>query len=150
MMTYDIQPYIGVGSIRFGMTRDEVRAAVDAEVREFRRGVQGGDPDDLFPTLGFFAYYGTSGTCGAVEFSRLASPTLNGQTFFERPYNEVRQWLRTLDPAVQETTDGLRSDYLGIVVSAPGASELSDEELAEYAEDIPEAVLVFASGYYAP
>ncbi len=148
MMTYDIHPYVGVGPIRFSMTREEVRAAVDDEVRGFRRGRQEGDPNDFFPTLGFFAYYGPDGTCQALEFSRLAPPTLSGQTFFERPYYEVRERLRTLDPALDETVDGLRSRHLGIVISAPGANELSEEELEEYAKDIPESVLVFNRGYY--
>jgi hypothetical protein len=148
MMTFDIHPYVGVGPIRFGMTRDEVHAVVTSEVRDFRRGRTEGAPDDFFPTLGFFAYYGPDSTCQALEFSRLGPPTLDGQTFFERPYYEVRQWLRTLDPVLDETADGLRSYHLGIAISAPGANELSDEELEDYAEDIPEGVLVFNRGYY--
>ncbi len=145
-MAYDIKPHSGAGPIRFGMTRDDVRAAVGAEVREFRRGQQKDGPDDLFPTLGFFAYYGASGTCDAVEFSRLAFPTLHSQGFFDRPYTAVRRWLRTLDPTLEETSDGLRSYQLGIALSAPGANDLPDDELAEEDEDILESVLAFDHG----
>lgn len=147
-MTYDIEPSIGVGPIRFGMTRDEVRAAMGAEVRESRRGKQEGSPDDLFPTLGFFAYYSAPGTCVAVEFSRLVSPTLQGRGFFDRPYTAVRQWLRTLDPMLEETIDGLLSCQLGIALSAPRANELSNDELTEEDAVVLEAVLAFERGYY--
>jgi len=147
-MAYDIEPYVGVGPIRFGMTRDEVRAAVGAEVRAFRRDTQEGGPDDLFPTLGFFVYYGALRICAAVEFSRLASPTLRGRGFFDRPYTVVRRWLRALDPTLAETLDGLRSYQLGIALSAPSANELSDDELIEEDEVVLESVLAFERGYY--
>jgi hypothetical protein len=36
-MTYEIKPYIGVGSIEFGMTESEVRSAIGGEFRQFKK-----------------------------------------------------------------------------------------------------------------
>jgi hypothetical protein len=47
-MVFEIDPYTGVGPIRFGMTAGEVRSMVGGELVTFRKGpFASGDTDDF-------------------------------------------------------------------------------------------------------
>lgn len=140
-MIYRIEPYVGVGPIRLGMTREEVQTMIVAP-REpaMHRGRE--KPGDFFPTLGIFVDYRAPGVCEFVEFARDSpcSPTLQGQVFLGQPYRVARAWFEAYDPDLETGGAGLISRQFGIALYASAAEKVPDESV--------EAVAVFEKGYY--
>lgn len=79
-------------------------------------------PADLFSLLGITVDYRPPGLCEAVEFFGPASPTFQGQYLLERPYDEVKRWIKRLDTAVMLNDAGLRSRKFGLNLFAPPES----------------------------
>jgi hypothetical protein len=138
-MDYEIKPYVGVGPVRFGMTSDEVRKALDSEVRPSKKS-SGDIPADFFTVLGIFADYRPPGICQALEFAGPASPTFEGQRLLGRPYSEAERWIKTIDTEVLLDDAGLRTEKFGFGLFAPSARK--EPELPV------EGVIVFDKGYY--
>lgn len=139
-MKLEIQPYVGVGQIKFGMTVDEVRKSVGFPVKPFFKGPNADFPTDSFNDLGIHVYYKKPGICEAVEMFLAADPMFQGHRFIERPFDEILGWLRTLDDSVVLDETGLTAFKLGIAVYAPDISETMSAPV--------EAVLAFENGYY--
>jgi len=138
-MKYEIKPHAGVGALRFGMTPEAVRKALDSTVRPSPKpGID--MPADLFPLLGVTVDYRPPGLCEAVEFFGPASPTFQGQYLLERPYDEVERWIKELDPAVTLNDSGLRSGKFGFDLFAPSATKEPSFPV--------KSVIVFEDGYY--
>lgn len=138
-MSYEIEPYVGVGTIRLGMTREDIRMLNLAE-RELamRRGRE--KPGDYFPTLGLFVDYRAPGACEFVEFFGPLSPTFQDQSFLGQPYRLVRAWFESHDPNCETDGAGLISKRFGIALYAGSAEKQPDEPV--------EAVAIFEEGYY--
>ena len=56
-MDMRILPYRGLGQLRFGMARDEIRSILGEEVRSFFKGPFAKTATDAFRTLGIHVYY---------------------------------------------------------------------------------------------
>jgi hypothetical protein len=100
-MDWTIHPYIGVGPIRIGMTQEEVRAAVGKPHRTFLKTAEWKMSTDTFPGLGLHVFYKPPGRCTAIEMYAGTEPSLPGQPLLGRPFAELRDWLRGLDPSVE-------------------------------------------------
>lgn len=138
-MDYDITPHVGVGPLKLGMTRDDVRTTLGSEVTTFGES-DGGMPIDAFNDLGVHAHYRPPGILEAIQLWGPASPTLDGQPLLKRPFREIRDWVRSQDPDVEIEDDGLTSKKLGIASYAPSAKKSPRTP--------PEGVFVFEPGYY--
>ncbi len=144
-MPWEVEPHSGVGPIRFGMTRDEVRQAVGTEVREFRRWKEK-VASDYFESLGIFVYYRPPGLCEAVKFARRSiikgatAPVFATETFLGKPYRTMRQWFEERDPLLVTDGAGLTSRALGMGLYAASAEKSPDEPV--------ESLIVFETGYY--
>lgn len=138
-MEFDIKPYVGVGPIVFGMSVQKVHVLLRTQAEVVDKSGSG-IPADFFRELGIFVYYRQPGLCEAVEFGGTASPTLRNQHFLGRPYAEIEQWVRLLDPEVTVDPSGLTSYKFGFGLYAPSASK--DPSLPV------EGVIVFEKGYY--
>ena len=140
-MTYRIEPYVGVGPIRLGMTREEIQTMLGAPPEPaMHRGSE--PPGDYFPSLGLFVDYRAPGVCEFVEVVRDSpcSPTLHGQVFLGQPYRVARAWFETHDPDLETDGTGLISKQFGMALYASSAEKAPDEPV--------EAVAVFEQGYY--
>lgn len=146
-MKLEIIPYIGAGPISLGMTREEIRNVVDGEYEAF-------DPDEVVAEFtgqnfyyDYFAQYGLkieydekNKKMMAMNIFPPSQPELFGEELLGRPFNVVRDWLRTLDQDLTMDSTGLTSMKLGI--------GLFVEDLDE-GEDAPvDGVFIFAKGYY--
>jgi len=138
-MDYEIESYVGVGPIRFGMSREDVRKAVTSPVETAAR-TSSGIPSDFFPADGIFVYYRQPGITEAVEFSGPCSPAFRGEHFLGRPYRELEDWIRKLDPDALLENAGLTSHKFGFGLYAPSAQKAPEQPV--------EGVLVFEKGYY--
>jgi len=138
-MAFEIEPYVSVGSVELGMTRDEVRAAVGAQAQSVAN--RGSDPPaDFFVDLGMRVDYRAPGLCTFVEFGGPISPTFQEQTLLHRPYEEMLVWFEPRDPDLLVDEAGLRSPRFGIALYAPAAQEQPS--------DLVEGVAIFERGYY--
>lgn len=138
---YTIDPYIGVGSIRFGMSIEEVRQVLAAPVQTFWKSETSEIPTDAFDTLGIHVYYKLPGICVAIEFwGSQANPTFQEQSFLKRPYRELEAWFREIDSDIEVDNSGLTSFKFGIGLYAPG------DLYNPY--QLVESVIVFEYGYY--
>jgi hypothetical protein len=145
-MDYPIEPYVGVGPIRLGMTVAEVRAAVGGDVRPFRKGPKATRDTDAFDKLGFHVFYKDPGICEAVEFWGASMPTWNGHPLLMRPFREVHDLLKAADPALQVHDTGLTSLALGIGIYVESLVDW-ETDTQDWEQDI-EGVIVFERGHY--
>jgi hypothetical protein len=56
-MEFPINPYVGIGVVRFGMSRRQVRKALGGMVKEFKKTPKSESLTDAFDQLGIYVYY---------------------------------------------------------------------------------------------
>lgn len=136
---YEIEPYVGVGPIRLGMSREEIHTlGFDEPEPMADRGEEA--PGDYFPTLGLYVDYRTPGVCEFVEFAGPLSPLFQQQTFLGFPYRLAKAWFEAHDPDLETDGAGLTSRRFGIALYAESAEKEPDSPV--------EAIAVFEKGYY--
>ena len=139
-MDYTIEPLSGIGPLRFGMSRAEVRRAAASPVEEFWKSPDDEAPTDAFDELGFHAYYDRRHRLEAVELFTPAKPSWRGRDLLTLPAGELRELLAAGDPDLEEEEEGLTAPGLGLGAYAP-----------EWQYDprlFPEGIIVFRAGYY--
>jgi hypothetical protein len=122
------------------MSREEIRVALDATPRRFKRTAEAANETDAFENEGVYVDYGEDDRCEAIEMTLPAVPTLHGRPLVGTSFAELREWFRLLDPDTQVDAAGLVSLSLGIGLYAPSAEKAPKEPV--------EAVIVFRRGYY--
>lgn len=136
----EIEPYVGVGPVRLGMTVEQVRASVGAEFDTFRKTPMSEMETDAFDSVGFHVHYKLPGVCKSVEVMTPADPTFKGQKLLGQPFNKILKWFKQFDPAVEPDDAGLVSREFGIALYAPAAKQRPSLPV--------ESVLVFERGHY--
>lgn len=139
-MELDLRPYERLGPIRFGMRREDVREAVGATARTFRKTPDAITLVDAFDTEGIHVYYDEQDLCEAVEVASPSVPTFKGRALLGRSFAELLDWLRTLDPEIQVDESGLTASSVGLGLYAPSAEQAPSDPV--------EAVIAFRHGYY--
>jgi hypothetical protein len=122
------------------MRRDEVRVAVKAAVRAFKKTPDAKTLVDAFDDEGIHVYYDEQDVCEAVEVGSPAAPVFDGQSLIGRPFAEVRDWLQARDSDVQLDEAGLTDFEIGLGLYASSAEEEPDDPV--------EGVIAFRRGYY--
>jgi hypothetical protein len=139
-MRLPIEPYLGVGPIRLGMSRAQVRTVVPSPSYEFKKFPESPSPLDVYDEVGLHIHYTAADVCEAVEMFAPASPTLSGRTLVGEDFEKVVSWLREKDPALEIDRAGLKSRALGIALYAPAGPDEPHVPV--------EAVMVFRRNYY--
>jgi hypothetical protein len=120
-MTYsEILPNEGVGNLRLGMSRHQIRNEMNVE---FRQAVKGGISVDQFTGSKLMAFYDQGDACVFLEFyskkiEAAIIPTLNAQPLLGEPYQFVESYLFLKDPEIHIHQGGLVSRLLGIHITA--------------------------------
>lgn len=139
-MDFIISPYDGVGSIKFGMTREEVRKLVDDEFKVY----SGIDLWDFFNGRGIQVCYSYDPPyiCEAILLeSRQKVSFLSKQLLGGESIGEIRDWLITLDQNLVVDSDNVTTYKFGFSLSP----EVEDYDLFQLP---PDAVTCFREGYY--
>jgi hypothetical protein len=134
--TFAVIRHVGVGPLRFGMSREDVRSALSIPFEVFRR-TPASIPADLFGSAGTFAYYSESGGLIAVEFAKRANVTFGDLDLTNTSTSKLIAEISTIDPAIDHDSSGFTSRAYGI-----GAWTEDDLGLP------PQSVIIFAPGYY--
>ena len=92
MQTYLIEPLGGIGPVRLGMTREEVRQAMAVPPRSFLKTPHSAHETDAFHESAFQVFYtGESPTVEYIELSRSGElrAVFGGQNVLEMPADEL-------------------------------------------------------------
>jgi len=144
---FDVQPYIGVGALRFGQTLEQVRQLLEGyepedERREKFDGIveikQYYDPFDLIVgadakrVVEYFEFFYAPETEPTVTF--------DGVPLLQRSYDALLEDFRSRDTETEARDDigGFRSLKFGIIVAEPGLQS----------GDRPEHIHLFRKGYH--
>lgn len=115
-----IYPYQGVGQIRFGMTREEVRSLLGEPSAIFYKGLNTKSPTDAYDNIGVHIYYHyPSGYCEALEFFEPAQLLLTEKSLFELSFTNLREWLSSQDAELEIDDEGLTCFKYGLGLYAP-------------------------------
>jgi hypothetical protein len=137
----EIISHVGVGSIQFGMTRDQIREIIGGEALSYLKAPSYSEMlTDAFEENSIQVFYKKPGICEAVEFYKPQNPTLMGQSFIGVPFSQARSWFEEHDSNLELEVSGLTSYKLGVGLYAPGYMENISEPV--------ESLIVFEKGYY--
>jgi hypothetical protein len=135
----DIVPNKGIGPIRFGMSRAEVRKFAPGVVSPFLKGPSAKlETDDLGE--GIHVYYGAGYICVAVEVGSPSQVFLDGAAILGQPFSVARVALTVHDPNPTIDDVGAESRLIGVGLYCP--------DLCDGATSPVEGVIVFEPGYY--
>jgi hypothetical protein len=138
--SFEIGSYQGILNCRFGMDTSQIRQVLGAPSKTFKKAPTSVYPTDAFDNLGVHVFYKEPGVCEAIEMFSPAQPTFQNRQLLGQPFNQLRDWLRSLDSEVEIDKVGLTSYQFGFGLYAPFAGDEPD--------GIVEAVIVFERGYY--
>ncbi len=138
-MKFDINPRIGAGGLRLGMTRGEARTCFDEKPETFHRG-QDPNETDFFVGVGAFAYYDDAEVVEAIELAAPAQAVLQGRDLLKMTFAEAKAFLTGLDAGLAVEVDALTAYRLGVAVWASLAKDDPDAPI--------ETAIVFRDGYY--
>jgi hypothetical protein len=100
MTDYEVVPHVGVGPVRFGMTREQVRRAMPGPCEPFRKGPFAQQETDAFQGSAFQVFYGDAATVEFIELSKGQEVRARyaGLSIFETPADEVVARISQLAP----------------------------------------------------
>lgn len=131
-ISVNVIPTQSVGSIRFGMMREDVRTAVGSTCTEFRKSKFSKNTSDDFGFMHVF--YDEKNTCEAVELFNDCTVTVDDVCLMPSDKVRVDAWLKERDASVELLPCDSISKTLAIGVAA--------------SEGRVESVIFGRAGYY--
>lgn len=132
-MKFEINPYVGAGMIKFGLSENQVREILQIEPQKFKKSPLSDVLSDAYPFC--HVYYKDNGNCEAIEFFEPADVTFRGYTLIGKPFEKVSSLFKAMDSSLEEDETGIISFKYGISIYSPDLQRV-------------EGVLVFEEGYY--
>jgi hypothetical protein len=147
-MNYTIHPYEGMGPLRLGMTRQEIRAILGEPESTFLKTPSSIYLTDFYTKLGLQIAYKEPEICNAIHTTDgEVKPIFQGHSIADEPFSNLRDWFQEIDSNSQLDASGITSYKYGIGLYAPKHTWQPEEGLDENT-DIVEGVIVFERGYY--
>ncbi len=160
-MRYTVQPGVGAGAIRFGMSIEEIHKRLGAPDEE---GVweTTGERQDWWEDDGLSVLYDAAGVCVEIALYPPATVRVDGRRLLGVPDAEALAALRELDPDAEQEDGMLVSSQLGIALTrndddelemlmlAPSRIEEQTAGAAEDAEDVDETGATTRNGGDSP
>ena len=134
VLKLEIRPFEGLGDLRFGMSRRDVRALLGQEFRSFKKTPLADSLTDAYAQYGLHLYYDGQDRLELVEAFRPCVPIFQGVELLG-PRKVVPDRLREAGAGgPRRDSDGDFFDDLGFALYSPG--------------DMVEGVSVYRKGYY--
>ena len=130
---WNIAPYEGVGQLRFGLTRSQVRSLLGGSVSTFRKGPYASTDTDAYDELGLHLYYGNGDRLECIEAWGPCPIHYKGVSLLNASTQEVLERLAGLGLS-SRYDDGYFLDDGGFALYTP--------------DDVVKAVTVYRRGYY--
>jgi SmpA / OmlA family len=139
--SYEILPYIGVGELRFGMSRAQVHEILGEPdfVRSYSAAVH-----EYYDTEDITIHYRLPDeTCKAIAMGFPCNPTYQGIALLRTSWESAATWFNSVDGNIEEMDIGLIGKETGINL----CHELTENDDGEFI-DLVNIVLVFQRGYW--
>ena len=133
----DIKTYVGVGTAKYGMTRDKIHKCFGQDYKSFVK-FKGKEPVDSYASEGIFIYYKKGGLCEAIEMFSPSDPVFKSQHLLKKTFKECTTYLKRLDSELTIDADGFTSLKLGIGGYCPSPKD--DSKI--------ESIICFEKNYY--
>jgi hypothetical protein len=130
----EVRPFEGLGDLRFGMSRADVRALLGPEFRSFKKTPLAKTLTDAYTQLGLHLYYDDQDRLEFIEAFQPCIPIFRGIELLGRPEVVLEQLRKTGVGIPRRDSDGNFFDDLGFALYSPG--------------DVVEGVSVYKKGYY--
>ena len=88
---YEIRPFVGVGSIRFGQPRDNVLKLLGVPSRTFKKVPFATTETDAFGAIGLHIYYDPAYLVQSIDAILPSAISLNGISFLGRAVDDIVQ-----------------------------------------------------------
>lgn len=136
-----IQPGVGVGDLRFGMTKEAVVTSLGTPDREYVPNHMPNYIELAYERLGIYVAFEEGKVCKAFKLFAVSRAILWGGAIFRKSVREVGEWMKSKESETRydKTSECFISRTLGISVFAP---DFHDEP-----EMPPACVLVYAGDY---
>lgn len=135
-----INPYIGIGNLKLGMTQSQIRSTLNSSFESFNRNQYSEIPEDHFSDLGIFIEYKQPDVCDSIQLVKPLNPIWRGKQLLDTPFSELVKWFLEIDPDRELDDTGFTSYKYGVGVYAPNYKEDPD--------CLPESIIIFSKGYY--
>ena len=130
----ELLPFVGLGTMRFGMTRAEARGALGDNYRSFRKVPAAPTLTDAYADLGLHLYYDPADRLEFIEAFKPAQPTFRSIELLAPTDDVLKRLLQSgAGPARRDLEAYFFHDH-GFALYSPGP-------------DV-EGVSVFTKGYY--
>ena len=138
-MIYDVKTYVGLGELKFGMTKEEIRNILGGEVKEIKKALSD-KTTDVFVGQGIHVYYNQLGKCEAIECGKGGIIKFKEKEIIGKPFKNIEKMFRELDDILEISDTGFVSYKLGIGVYVPTLKKSKSELI--------QGVIIFERGYY--
>jgi hypothetical protein len=136
-MDYTIYPYEGVGPVRLGMTRQEIRGILGKPEKTFQKFPDKPPADKYWNKLHLIIHFKESDICDGIQIFPPAQPTFQGvNLLIDEPYSQIKDWWEQQDPNIEFNDVGLKAHSHGIALYAP------------YLDEPVKHIYVFERGHY--
>ena len=121
---YNIQPFIGLGNLKLGMGKSEIRQLLNepfTSVASERDTVFVGwyrPQSDYFKRSKIKVEYDESDQCTFIEMAENTEAVFEGVQLFKLTYRELLEFIKKQDPNVEEEAESFSSPRLGIAATA--------------------------------
>jgi hypothetical protein len=141
LSNYEIISYVGVGELRFGMSRQQVHELLGSPSYTSQDNFamyESYDQEDIM-----VHYTLTEKTCMVIAMGRFCNPTYQGMPLMYVPWESVPPWLNSIDSNVEEMRIGLIGKDIGINICHDELEDNNGDEI-----DVVNIVLAFQKGYW--
>src|SRR5262245_47654420 len=125
---FEIHPGSGVGPLRFGMAKDELRSALGPPGKEFVRSQFSIGVEWIYGESEMFVAFGADAKCESIMLCHPASALLDGVDLLGVPGRAAFDTVRRLDSDALMEDDALVSRRLGIAVDVEDVGTEREEE----------------------
>jgi len=139
-MNLQLNPFIGIGPIRFGMSRAQVRELLGEGYREFLKTPTSKVLTDDYLAYASHIFYDLDNTCKGIEVFPPAKLHWNGRFLLGDSFQSTLRYFQQIDDGVQLKSTGLLSRKFGISSYAPKAEDAIDNPV--------ESVYAFKKGVF--
>ena len=126
--TYKFEPYVGLGALKFGMTMDEARAAINLPYSSFNKSMDSHSPADSFDNGATIVFYDIENKVNAIEVYPEVNFVFNDYYVFGKRITEFEKWLAPIATDFKREDDGVGgADVRSIGMSYSGWEDPEDE-----------------------
>jgi len=135
-LIWEIKPYVGMGQLEFGMTKEKTRALLNAEFVSFKKTSSQVNLTDDYRILNFHLYFDNNDELNFIEAFRKCDVMYEGMRFLNRDVEQVLSEARTKSLGYRRVPKQgcCYFDDLGVVMYVP--------------ENIVEIISIYKRNYY--